>query len=180
MKYLLAIVLVGLSASAAAEIEKKAQPCEKGICLYWWPKLPPLANWHHEDGSSFRYDANALAPDGTTFADAPSVMYAKALYKPRAPQIKSVASLIADDKSQFISDVPGVLISEEKPLSTADGRKLRSFSYFPAQGGNWERVSYGEEGDYYLIFTLSSRTREAYDQALPSYEALIAAYHEKP
>ncbi|HTJ17058.1 MAG TPA: hypothetical protein VL494_09795, partial [Steroidobacteraceae bacterium] len=122
---------------------------------------------------------NALAPDGSTFENAETVMYAVALYKPRMTEIASVDALIADDKKKFIEQSAAVSIDETKPLATGDGQKLRSFTFFPKSEGNWEQVAYGEEGDYYLIFTVSSRTKSGYAKALQSYEAMLRGYKAK-
>ena len=45
--------------------------------------------------------------------------------------------------------------------------------------GNWERVSYGEKGDFYLIFTVSSRTEQGYKVALSAYKQFVNGYKEK-
>ena len=172
-------VILALSGVAIAEIEKHGHPCETGICLYWWPKLPALNGWHQDAQASERYGANALAPDGSTFKDAETVMYAKAPYKPRVPELKSIEDLIASDKKDFVENSPGLVVSETKPLTTGDGEKFRSITFFPSGQGNWEHVSYGEEGEFYLIFTISSRTKRGYEKALPAYEALIRNYKEK-
>jgi hypothetical protein len=96
-----ALVLLLLSASASAEMEKTALSCETGMCLRWWPKLPHIEGWHQDREQSYNYRANALAPDGFTFADAETVMYATALFKPRIPETRSLEMLIANDKSSF-------------------------------------------------------------------------------
>jgi hypothetical protein len=177
--FLFALAFFGLTTTSSAEIEKIGEPCETGICLYCWPKLPAVAHWHHERGPSLKYGANTLARDGTTFMDADTVMYAKALYKPRIPGTTSLdVVLMNNDKEQFVRDTPVVKRSEVKALKTGDGQILRSFTFFPATQGNWERVSYGEEDDFYLIFTISSRTKSGYDKALPAYEAMINAYRK--
>ncbi len=111
--------------------------------------------------------------------DAEAVMYAKASYKPRVPESKSVEAMIESDKKDFREQSPGVVISEVNALVTSDGQVLRSLTFIPSEQGNWERVSYGEEGDFYLIFTVSARNKAAYEKALPAYEALIHAYREK-
>jgi len=165
-----------MSSSAYAEIEKIAIQSGKGISLYWWPKLAPVKGWHQDREYSVRYSANALAPDGFTFKDAETVMYVSALYKPRIPETKSLEALIENDRKNFEANVPGVSIQEVAPLSTADGQKLRSFTFFPAKGGNWERVSYGEEGEFYLIFTVSSRSQSGFNAVLSAYEKLAASY----
>ena len=92
-------------------------------------------------------------------------MYAKAVYKPREPGITSVETLIQRDREDFARNVPGVRIEEVAPLTTADGKLLRSFTFFPGKEGNWERVSFGEEGDFFLVFALSSRSERAYRAA---------------
>ncbi|MDO8282245.1 MAG: hypothetical protein Q7U10_06420 [Thermodesulfovibrionia bacterium] len=182
MKRLVAllIVLVLLPLCAHAEIEKIAVPCETGVCFYWWPKMPTLKGWHHDRDHSYMYSANAQAPDGYTFANAESVIYVKALYKPRIPEIKSMDSLISDDKEQFMSQDPSLSISEVTSLTTADGQLLKSYTFFPKEKGNWEQASYGEEGDFYLIFTLSSRSQEGYQKVLDAYKQFISTYKAKP
>jgi hypothetical protein len=158
------------------EIEKIAVPAEKGFSMHWWPKLSPLGGWHQDRDHSFLYSVNALAPDGFTFKNAETVMYAKAIYKPREPNIKSLKTLIEKDKKDFKANVPGVSIKQTGSLSTADGQRLSSFTFFPANTGNWERASYGEEGEFYLIFTLSSRSKSGFDSAAQAYEKLISSY----
>jgi hypothetical protein len=174
-----ALVLLMLSASASAEMEKTALSCETGMCLYWWPKLPPIKGWHQDREQSYNYRANALAPDGFTFADAETVMYATAFFKPRIPETRSLEMLIANDKKQFLVETPGITITETKVIMTADGKRLRSFTFFPTKQGNWERVSYGEEGEFDLVFTISSRTEMGYDRAIATYESLLGSYREK-
>jgi len=72
-------------------------------------------------------------------------------------------------------------ISDTPPIRTADGKPLRSLTFFPPDGkGNWERVAYGEEGEYFLIFTLSARSLESYRASLPAFETLLAGYRELP
>lgn len=176
----LLIIALLFSAYAQADIEKIALPGEKGMSFYWWPKLPSVAGWHQDKDSSFRYSVNALAPDSGTFSNAETVMYAKASYKPRIPKIKSLEMLIASDKEDFLKNVPGVEIQEAKPLITADGKPFKSFTYFPKNAGNWERVTYGEEGEFFLIFTISSRSKAGYDANAQAYEKLIKLYKEQP
>jgi len=180
MKYLAALLLV-VSSAAHAETEKLAMPCasDEGVCFYWWPKLPNVTGWHHDREHSLLYSSNALAPDGFTFANAETVMYAKALFKPRLPETKSLQQLIAEDAVEFARNTPGVTIAEVSGLKTSDGAILKSYTFFPTSQGNWERVSYGEEGEFYLVFTLSSRTKAGYERAMTTYENLLRDYKEK-
>jgi hypothetical protein len=161
---------------AIAEIEKVGQVCEKGICLAWWPKLMPAKGWHQESDSSFANGVNIQVPDGFTFSNAETVIYAKASYKPRIPETTSLEMLIKDDKSEFLADDPSVSIVEVQPLKTAEGKILKSYTFFPKDKGNWEQVSYGEEGDFYLTFTISSRSHSGFLKSVTVYEQYISQY----
>lgn len=175
------IVLVFVfSVSANAEIEKIAVPCEGKLCFYWWPELTAVQGWHQDREHSYMNGANAQAPDGFTFGNAEAVVYAKALYKPRIPKTESLEMLIKDDKEQFLSRDPNIMVSEVNPLITGDGQVLKSFTFFPKGEGNWEQVSYGEEGEFYLVFAVSSRTKDGFTKVLGAYKQFISQYKEKP
>jgi hypothetical protein len=163
---------------ALPEIEKVGQPCEKGMCLAWWPKLEPTKGWHHERGPSFANGVNVQVPNGFTFSNAETVIYAKALYKPRTPETTSLEILIKGDKDEFLKHDSSIAITNVPPLKTKDGKALESYTFLPKAKGNWEQVSYGEEGDFYLIFTISSRSRAGFLASLPVYEQYIAQYKE--
>lgn len=168
------------NATASAEIERIAMPGERGMKLYWWPKLAPIAGWQQDRDFSFQYGANALAPIGKSFADAETVMYAKATYKPRVPTTKTLESFIENDKKEFLQNVPGVAINSATPLISGDGRKLLSLSYIPKVKGNWERVAYLDEGEFFLVFTISSRTATGLESSMSAYEKMVTQYREKP
>lgn len=174
------ILAMAVASPAMGEIEKIAIPCETGFCFYWWPKLAVVDGWHHDRDHSLHYGFNAQAPDGENFASAETVIYANAPYKPRMPEVDSLDTLIENDQEKFRNDFPGVEIREVTAITTGDGRKFRSFSYSPAEKGSWERVSYGEEGDFFLIFTVSSRTKEGLEGSAGVYEAFVQAYKENP
>jgi len=172
-------ILIATVAPVAADIEKLAVPSERGMQFHWWPKLPPVEGWQHDREFSLKYSINALAPVGKSFANAETVMYAKAVFKPRVPDVKSLGQLIENDKKDK-ANVPGVVVAEAPSLLSADGRKLSSLTYTPNGTGNWERVSYLEEGEFYLIFTVSSRSLAGFKSSAKAYEALVALYREKP
>ncbi len=61
-------------------------------------------------------------------------------------------------------------------MLTSDGSELESFTFFPAGKGNWEQVAYGEEGDYYLVFTVSSRSKDGFEKSWGAYEQFVKNY----
>jgi hypothetical protein len=141
-----------------------------------WPKLSPLKGWHQDKQQSFRENANVLAPNGSTFVGAETVMYANAVYKPRVPDSKTLDKFIAADQKSF----PQTSAAELPSLLTADGQRIRVFLFSPQGAANWEKIGYGEEGDYYLVFALSSRSRSGLDQHAGDYARLVNSYRSKP
>src|SRR4029450_9721818 len=90
------------------------------------------------------------------------------------PQVKSLRQFIAEDRQTTAASTPGTVVAAAGTLSTADGQQLPAFTFFPKSAGNWELVAYGEEGDYFLIFTLSARSQAAYRRSESSFKTLAA------
>lgn len=172
---LLALVLLAPTL-LRAKIDKEAVPSKTGLQLYWWPDLAAVKGWHHDEKASRYYAVNAEVPDGATFSNAEAVIYAKAMYKPRTPETKSLAMLIQQDRQTFLSHDPGLQVTEIPPLKTADGKILKTYTFFPEKKGNWEEVAYGEEDDFYILFVLSARSKEGFDKALGAYEEFVSKY----
>jgi hypothetical protein len=174
------LLMLGVTMSlASAEIEKIAIPGENGFSLHWWPKLGQIAAWHHDRGVSLGSSANILVPDGFSVESAETMMYARALYKERIPEIHSIEELIESYKAKFLDRIPDLKIEEVAPMMTGDQAELRSFTFTPTSQGNWERVSFGEEGDFYLLFVISSRSQDGYGNSVEPYRQMIGTYKEK-
>ena len=169
----LSILLISLQ----AEIYKLSIPHETGFKFYWWPVLPKVKGWHHEENYSIKYNINAQAPEGFNFSNAETVIYAKALYKPRVPESKSLDKLIQNDKKQFLEQDSKMKITK---VASSNEKYFQSFTFFPSSKGNWEKVSYAEEDDFYLVFTISSRTENGYKKSLKGYEEFVSKYKIKP
>lgn len=174
------VLLLTVSISSHGEIVKIANTCETSLCFHWWPKLPPIAGWHHDKEQSFNYSINAQAPDGFTFTNAETVIYAKAIYKPREPNLKTIQDLIERDIKDFTTQDPSMLINALPEIKTKDNTSLKSYGFIPKQKGNWEQVTYGEEGEFYLIFTISSRSKEGYENSINDYKKYINEYSISP
>ena len=162
-----------------AGMYKVTVPEKSGKEAYWWPILPDLPGWMHDEVASRRFASNFLVPRGKTFANAPAVIYAKALYKPRIPDTKSVDQLIADDERQVAKQSPGIRISEQAALQDRDGKGFKCVTFAPSSEGSWELVAYGEEDDFYLIFTVSGDSPATFEKAIPDFKKLISRYKKK-
>ena len=180
-----ALAIVG--AAQAAIVKTATVDCKNGqICFYWWPKLPELKRWHGDQSLNFKQcdnGSNILIPDGQSFASAPAVIYARAIFVERYDwqnKIKStLASFIEDDKTTFRKETKTVDIADSEPLKTGDGQELKTVTYFRPVDKTWECVAYGSEDGYYLMFVVSANTQTAYAEAMPVFRDLIARYKKK-
>jgi len=183
---LVAGVIFATAAAVRAEIIKTAIPnCVKDkICFYWWPKLPPLKGWHSDERANYANGdgngINALVPDGSDFVNADTVIYAQAVFKERYeadnPKSRTLEAFVADDRAAIAQDHKDMRIDEAPALTTGDGRKLRSLTYIRA--GELERVSYGEEGGYYLLFVINAHSENGYRTGMAAYETLVHSYRQ--
>jgi hypothetical protein len=168
---------------SAADIEKSAVIVQNGTHLMWWPKVGAPEGWHIEKGASQANAINILAPDGANFSNATTVIYAKAIYKPRDPGVKTLQALIDRDQAEFKQHKSQPEIRESTAMTIADGTPLSTWTYFPngkGAKGNWEAVAYGEDGDYFVVFVMSSRTEQDYAANLPAFEKVVASYTREP
>ena len=178
-RVLLLTVFLSSTPLAFAEIYKLAVPSDQGLQLYWWPILPDIPGWRHDEGASCAQGVNALVPDGQSFSGAPAIIYARAMFKPRMPDVKSLRQLIDEDRAGFERDFPGISIQELKPIKDGDAKMHPYFSYSPRGEGSWELVAYGEENDFYLLFTLSGNSKPALESARADFERLVATYRAR-
>lgn len=180
MRKIVFIIFLFISTTAVAAIHKEAIICEetKSLCLYAWPELPNISGWQQDKDSSIYYSANTLAPTGEAFSEAESVIYAKAELR---GEIKNLEEFIGNDHKNSLTENPTLKIKEEKPAINSNGVKFKSYSFTPQKEGNWEIVNYTEETDrdgnqYYLIFTLSSRTEKGFNASRKAYEKMLNLY----
>jgi hypothetical protein len=172
----IAACVLMMSSTTFGDMEKVAIPSDRGFSLHWWPKLPKVPGWFHDREASLQLGVNALVPDASTFVNAETVMYGKAVYKAREPDTKTPGGIVELDKRRFAAHSPGVVLKAAPSLTTADSKRLESFTFFPTSTGNWERVAYGEEDEYYLVFAVSSRSLRGYNASAKSYEGMVGSY----
>jgi hypothetical protein len=176
----LCLLLAGLllHSYAEAKIERLALACGNAICPRWWPELAPPKGWVHDRTYSAHYNVNAVCEEGKSFKDAEVVMYANAVFKPRVPQHKTLEEFIAGDLASFRTKHQGLVIKQSSDLKTSDGKQVVSWTLDPSGSGQWERTAYLEEGDFYIVFVISSRSQAGRDSQMQTFEQWIASYKE--
>jgi len=182
MKSILLILFL-LPSIVIAEVHKEAKICKESgqICFFWWPKLPEVKGWHQDMGHSYHYRMNTQAPDNYTFANAEAVIYARAEYQEESSS-DTLEEFISFSQSQFVSGAPSELKVRKTGESFSKGKhKFLNYSFFPKGEGNWEQVSYAEDRDkdgnrYFIIFVLSSRSKDGFEKNMGAYSEFIAQY----
>jgi hypothetical protein len=111
-----------------------------------------------------------------SFAGAETVMYANAIHKPRVAAAKTLAALIEGDHAGFVKKWPRLQVKMDGDLRTRDGVLAKTWRMEATATGQWERIAYIEEGEYYLVFVISSRTAAGLARSTPSFEAMVTTY----
>ena len=161
---------------ALAEIETVSIETKQGRAERWWPKVTPPKGWHHDRPQSLNYNLNAMAPAGEAFSGAEVVLYARAVKKASDSSVGTLTDFIARERKSFLARTPQYEIRQEKPLVTKDGASMPVLSFVPKSDGNWERVAYGEDHDYWLLFVASARSKKALEGVLKPYQTMVWQY----
>ena len=142
------ILMLAAATPALAAIEGVADTCpETGtICFWQQPKVDAPPGWERRDAAGVRYRAAAFAPAGKSFADAPAVMYAKAV--PKQGHAATLQGYIAADLAEFRKQYGDLGVQSGLTFRDGDGHVLSASRFTPASGSKaqWETVAYGEEG----------------------------------
>ena len=171
------ILLYILSANTAfAEIEKIAIPTDTGLKAYWQPKLSEIQGWKHNREASLHYGANFQLPIGQTLNGSETVIYARAFYKPRIPKTNSLQELIDKDIAEFKARDPNMIIDELTEQFAKNRTKFKVFKLTPNTGKNWEVISFADEGEFYLMFVVSSRSEVGLSNSMSDYFAFVNNY----
>lgn len=146
----------------------------------WWPNVTPPKGWRHDRDHSLNYNLNALSPEGESFASAETVIYARAVRKATDATVNTVPKLMARERQTILKRTPNYEVKAGKALLSRDGQRLQVVNFTPRGDGNWERVAYGEEADYWLLFVLSARSKKSFDAAAKPFEGMVWKYRAAP
>ena len=172
---------VGLAMAVALPAQAGLEPvvgdCGGATCLWHEPTVHAPKGWEFKETASSRYHARAFAPVGSNFANATAVMYAKAV--PKEGQPATLAAFMAQDIASFRAKDAKLQVKTGLGYPDGDGHRLPAVQLFPGQGSGqqWQTIAYGEEGAFYLVFSLSGSGVLEHDSAVPAFQAMLASYH---
>ena len=116
--------------------------------------------------------ALALWPDGTTFADAPAVMYVTVNGK----EDPSLEAFAAAEQQRFRAVAPKVKVMPGGPMVAANGKRALVVRLSGDLGQNHELVAYTEGPTAYFIVVLSARNPQALEEHRPAFQALLQSF----
>lgn len=165
----LALFAALMPLTARAEVEKVEMKCEKGPCVKWFPKVTPPRAWHYDEDESAEQGVKVFAPD-----DMHSDMriYTYAIQKADKPALHTLDDVIAHEKENYKEG----RVMEGKPLSTLDGKKLRTFLYATKDEIRWDQASYGEEGQFYVVFAITTTGLYELNRYVNDYNSFVGSY----
>ena len=179
--YKILLFLLFLSTASHAELYELKYPSKSKFLKNIWVPVLNINGWHQDKEHTLWLHSNIHVPDGSTYINSPIKIFANAVNKKRHPKFKSLTDFIDNYYIAGFGELErNVKPKKEKNIYTADGKELISYSISSLTDLPWERVSYGEEGDYFTIFTLSGRTEDAYKSALPIYLKSLEEYSATP
>ncbi|MEO8300216.1 MAG: hypothetical protein ABI608_00410 [Rhizomicrobium sp.] len=136
-----------------------------------WPKLNDPADWHQDQESSLRLNANSLIPDGVDPANAEVTIQARGFSRIN----NSLSQMVEKDRAAAPA---GTQVKQLPDVADKDGTPFNLYSFAPPGGaaGSWKAVAYSEEGDILLAFTLNARTHAAYESNFPVFVGVVQKY----
>jgi hypothetical protein len=113
---------------------------------------------------------------GQTWEQATTIAYARAATKDEV--IRDIPSLVRFNVDRFHqSGSPNYEAKFVKTIPIPEGNRKAHIYYFEGDSwGNYEAAGYVEETKTINFVILSSKTKESFKAALPSFEALITSY----
>ncbi len=114
-------------------------------------------------------------PAGSSWADAPAVMYANTAMRDTTNQ-ESLESFIAGDFEEAKSKSPHLRMVRSAGIVTADGKHAEVRVFTGDKWGNIEEVAYIPEHRVFVLLTLTSKTRGAFARSVSAFESLVKSY----
>jgi hypothetical protein len=115
-----------------------------------------------------------LWPKGSNWADAEAVMYINPSSKPDPKQTLEAFAEWSDE--QFRKDKPGLKVSVQPALETADKSHAVVHRYTGDSWANVEVVAFVESKTIFAIIVLSARSDAKYQESYPAFEKVVRSY----
>jgi hypothetical protein len=192
-KFRLLRALLALAAAAAlagallrnahAEVKKFIQLCGgQQLCPYFQLVLTPPDGWVIDQAATKKNKVQMLVPKGTTFADAPTLIYVQVFYHRDKQETLDDFAKLSNDR--WLADVPNAKITPLAAVVRTNGKAdfLRFAFENPSKTQQaYEVGAFGIDGDtdgneFVLDVVMSGATKAALDKADKDYIAFLKAH----
>lgn len=120
-------------------------------------------------------EADALLyPQGSTFQNAPSILYVSVAVK--GDGFKDFKDLLRQDEEAARLQNPHLRLQNGPLLQTRLKKNVPLFLYLGLKGGGGEALVYVEEKEMVVIFTLVSSNEQILHEDLPALQAAVGTY----
>ncbi len=117
--------------------------------------------------------AAVFYPRGTSFPEAPAVLYVNTAARLRQ---EKVDDFIARDIEALRQSSPGVKVERRPTLRTADGKEAQVREVSGDRWSNRESLAFVTEDSLFVTLVLTARSEEAYRQSLGAFAELVKSY----
>lgn len=137
--------------------------------------LSAPAGWVLDKSMAAQAESDAvLYPQGTTYQNAPSVLYVSVVDKGEG--FKDLADLKQQDETSARQNNPGFHLQNGPLLQTYLKKSVPVFLYLGLKDGSSEAVAYVEEAEAVVVFTLTSTNEQILHEDLPALQSAVGSY----
>jgi hypothetical protein len=118
-----------------------------------------------------------LYPTGSNWDTSKAVIYVRV--RTIGPNIRNISDQVADTvRNLRQSGSPNVTAKHVRTLTTQDASKAEIYYYAGDQFGNFDAAAYIRAPGSIHFITLSARDQDAFKQAMPAFDAVVASYED--
>lgn len=137
--------------------------------------LSAPAGWVLDKTMASEAESDAvLYPQGTTYQNAPSVLYVSVMDK--GGGFKGLADLEQQDEASARQNNPRFHLQSGPLLQTQLKKNVPVLLYLGLKDGSGEAVAYVEEAEAVVVFTLASTNEQILHEDLPALQASVESY----
>ena len=116
---------------------------------------------------------------GESWQTGPAVMYAS-VTTDTAKRPRAFAQRVKDEAADWRQGVPDATVTERPSIKLKDGTVVLVQQFYSKADQLFEIVAYFPRGRIMPMLTLTGRTQQAFDQALPAFTQLVRSYAVGP
>lgn len=137
--------------------------------------LSAPAGWVLDKSMASQAEADAvLYPQGTTYQNAPSILYVSVTGK--GDGFKNLSDLKLQDEASARQNNPRFHLQTGPVLQTQLKKSVPLFLYLGLKNGSGEAIAYVEEPEAVVTFTLTSTNEQILREDLPALQAAVESY----